>query len=70
MKELTAEEKLEISTRLMSSTNYNLHKASLNRPAWTSESKTGMFHAYRHLHIGRKDQPIIMEHFIKSKGML
>lgn len=45
-------------------------KASLNRPAWTSESKTGMFHAYRHLHIGRKDQPIVVEHFIKSKGVL
>jgi len=25
-------------------------RASLDRPAWTSEQKTGMFNAYKHKH--------------------
>jgi hypothetical protein len=44
-------------------------KASLNRPAWTSESKTGMFNAHRHLHISRKDEPVVVDHFIESRGL-
>ena len=42
-------------------------RASLSRPAWTSEQKTGMFHAYRHLHVGRKDQPIVEDYYAKAK---
>lgn len=45
-------------------------RASLNRPAWTSESKTGMFHAYRHLHVAKKDHPIVEDHFVKTKGFV
>lgn len=45
-------------------------KASLNRPAWTSDSKTGMFHAYRHLHISRKGEPVKVDHFTKTKGLM
>lgn len=45
-------------------------RASLNRPAWTSEAKTGMFKAYNHMHVGRKDQPIVIDHFRWSKGVL
>jgi len=45
-------------------------RASLSRPGWTSEQSTGMFHAYRHLHVSRKDEPVVVDHFVKSKGML
>ena len=45
-------------------------KASLNRPAWTSESKTGMWHAYRHQHISRKDEPVRIDHYVKTRGLL
>lgn len=44
-------------------------KASLNRPAWTSESKTGMWNAHRHLHISRKGEPIKIDHFVRSRGL-
>ena len=44
-------------------------KASLNRPAWTSESNTGMWHTYRHLHISRKDEPVKIDHFVRSGGL-
>ena len=45
-------------------------QASLNRPAWSSESSTGLWDAYRHLHIGRKSEPIIKNFFDKSRGLL
>ncbi len=31
-------------------------KMSLNRPVWTSESKTGMWDAHKHLHVSRMDR--------------
>ena len=45
-------------------------RASLDRPAWTSEPSTGLLEAYKHLHVDRKDQPIIKDYFVKSKGLL
>lgn len=45
-------------------------RASLNRPAWTSEPSTGGLEAFRHLHIGRKDAPIVKNYFDKSKGLM
>jgi len=43
-------------------------RASLNRPAWTSESSTGLWDAYRHLHVGTKDRSVVKDYFDKSKG--
>jgi len=45
-------------------------RASLNRPAWSSEQKTGLFEAYKHLHISRRDFPagIVKDYYVKSKG--
>ena len=40
---------------------------SLNRPAWTSEYKTGMFFAYKHLHTGNRNVPVVREYFEKNK---
>ena len=47
-------------------------RASLDRPAWTSEQKTGMFEAYKHLHSvhWRRDDCIVRDYFVKSKGLL
>jgi hypothetical protein len=47
-------------------------KASLNRPAWTSTVETGMWHAYRHLHIPdftNKGEPVKIDHYTKVKGL-
>lgn len=41
------------------------YRASLNRPAWTSEHKTGNWEAYKHKHIGCKDKPIIKNYYCK-----
>lgn len=45
-------------------------RASLNRPAWSSESSTGNFEAHKHLHISRRDYPagIVEDYYTKSKG--
>ena len=40
-------------------------RLSLDRPGWTSESKTGMFHAYKHLHTIRG---VAENHFVKTRG--
>ena len=41
---------------------------SLDRPAWTSEQSTGMFEAYKHLHIVRKGKfELVKNYFAKSK---
>lgn len=45
-------------------------RASLNRPAWSSMELTGLWRAFRHLHIGTKDRPIVKNYFDKSKGMM
>ena len=41
-------------------------RASLDRPAWTSEPSTGGMEAYKHLHVGSKrvgDQPVKKNYF-------
>ncbi len=45
-------------------------RASLSRPAWTSEQKTGMFSAYNHYHCGRKDCPVVRDYYKRSKGKI
>jgi len=45
-------------------------RASLSRLSWTSESKTGMWNAYKHLHIARKDEPVVADYFVDTKGLL
>jgi len=45
-------------------------RASLDRPAWTSSPSTGGLQAFRHLHKGLKDRPVIKNYFDKSKGMM
>lgn len=45
-------------------------RASLNRPAWTSEPLTGGLQAFRHLHIGKKDAPIVRNYFDKTRGLM
>lgn len=45
-------------------------KASLNRPSWTSEQSTGIWHAYRHLHISRKNEPVRVDYYVKTRGLL
>ncbi len=43
---------------------------SLNRPAWTSEWRTGLLQAFRHLHISRKDTPVVKNYFDKTRGFM
>lgn len=44
-------------------------KASLDRPAWTSEHGTGMFEAYKHKHIPTKDRTgILRDYFTGGNG--
>jgi hypothetical protein len=44
------------------------YKASLNRPAWTSEQSTGMFQAYKHKHTShRPNKPIIKDYYNDKK---
>lgn len=45
-------------------------RVSLNRPAWTSEPPTGGLQAFRHLHIGKKDIPIVRNYFDRTKGLI
>lgn len=45
-------------------------RASLSRPAWTSEQKTGMFEVYNHYHCGRKDCPVVVGYYKRSKGVI
>lgn len=45
-------------------------RASLNRPSWTSESSTGMWQAFRHLHLGRRNVPIVRNFFDKARGLV
>lgn len=44
--------------------------ASLNRPAWSSMESTGRLQAFRHLHVGRKPEPIVKNFFDKSGVLL
>ena len=45
-------------------------KSSTERLAWTSESKTGMFQAFRHRHRRPRegDDPIMYNYFDKTAG--
>lgn len=45
-------------------------RASLNRPAWSSESSTGLWNAYRHLHTMRGREPIVKNYFDKTRGLM
>lgn len=47
-------------------------RASLNRPAWTSEQKTGMFEAYNHLHNvhWKRDDCVVRDYYKRSKGRI
>lgn len=49
--------------------NFN-RRLSLNRPAWTSDESTGNFEAFRHLHINKRNVPIIRNYFDKTKGLM
>lgn len=40
-------------------------RASLDRPAWTSEQSTGNWKAYKHKHVSRKDKPILKNYYCK-----
>jgi hypothetical protein len=42
-------------------------KASLNRPAWTSEQLTGMFEAYKHKHTNHRGKPIVKDYIWSVK---
>ncbi len=39
--------------------------ACLDRPAWTSEQKTGMFEAFKHRHTLTKDKTGVIKDFYK-----
>lgn len=45
-------------------------KMSLNRPVWTSESKTGMWDAHKHLHVSRMGFLMLRNFFVKTKGLV
>lgn len=45
-------------------------RASLNRPAWSSMKSIGLWDAYRHLHIGKRDMPVVKNYFNKSRGLM
>jgi len=38
-------------------------KASLDRPAWTSEDWTGMFDAYKHKHTIQRGRFVLLKNF-------
>lgn len=41
-------------------------KASLNRPAWSSEQSTGNFEAYKHYHGGRGKAVVVKNYYKKT----
>lgn len=47
-------------------------RASLNRPAWTSEQKTGNFEAYGHLHNvhWKRDDCVVRDYYKRSRGQI
>lgn len=42
-------------------------KASLDRPAWSSEQETGMFHAYKHKHCIVRGRFELIKNFYNRK---
>ncbi len=40
--------------------------ACLDRPAWTSEQKTGMFEAFEHRHVRTKDGTGVIKNFYRK----
>lgn len=43
-------------------------RASLDRPAWTSEQETGMFRAYRHKHTIIRGRFVLLRDYYAKKG--
>jgi len=47
-------------------TNLRNSPASLSRPAWTSERKTGMLEAYKHLHAIQRGRFILVRDYFEK----
>jgi len=45
-------------------------RVSVDRPAWTSTVKTGLFDAYKHKHIVYRGKfRLLKDYYVKNKGL-